>query len=262
MSQENVELVREATDVFNRLDLDAFMALLSPDVVWEVNPELPGLREVYCGPTKVREFQEELLELFESGHVEVRGLTELSDDRVFCETILTGRGKGSDLPVELHYWTVFWIAEGKIARRQVWMERVEALGAAGLSNVEVVRQAWKDFSEGGVDATLPYYAEDCVCEDVPELPDRTIYRGREGVRERSRRFREMWRDFDLEPVEFIDGGDDVVVVVTATRGHGRESDAPIESGVSFVYDIRDGRAIRDRAFMSRRQALEAAGLSE
>ncbi len=133
MSQENVEIVREATDVFNRLDLDAFMALLSPDVVWEVNPELPGMREVYRGPTEVRAFQEEILELFESGHVEVRGLTELSDDRVFCETILTGRGKGSDLPIELHYWTVFWIAEGKIARRQVWMEKAEALEAAGLS---------------------------------------------------------------------------------------------------------------------------------
>ena len=96
MSQENVEVVREATDVFNRLGLNAFMALLSPDVVWEVNPELPGLREVYC---------------------EVRGLTELTDDRVFCETILTGRGKGSGVPFELHYWTVFWIGDGKIARR-------------------------------------------------------------------------------------------------------------------------------------------------
>ena len=74
MSEENVEIVREATDVFNRLGPDAFMALLSPDVVWEVNPELPGLREVYCGPTEVREMQEELLELGEGIHVEVRGL--------------------------------------------------------------------------------------------------------------------------------------------------------------------------------------------
>ena len=129
-------------------------------------------------------------------------------------------------------------------------------------NVEIVHQAWMDFKDGGTEATLDYYAEDCVCEDVPGLPDRTIYRGREGVLERSRHFREMWRDFDLEPVEYIDAGDDVVVVVTAIRGHGRGSDAPIESGVAFVYDIRDGRAVRDRAFTSRSDALEAAGLSE
>jgi ketosteroid isomerase-like protein len=43
MSQENVELVREATDAGNRRDIDAFVAFLSPDVVWEENPELPGL---------------------------------------------------------------------------------------------------------------------------------------------------------------------------------------------------------------------------
>ena len=133
MSQENIELVQEATDVFNRGGPDAFMALLSPDVVREMTPELPGLREVYHGPTEVRELQEELFELAESVRVEVRGLTELSDDRVFCETILTGRGTGSALPFEQHYCTVFWIAEGKIARREVWMDREEALEAAGLS---------------------------------------------------------------------------------------------------------------------------------
>jgi ketosteroid isomerase-like protein len=129
-------------------------------------------------------------------------------------------------------------------------------------NVEIVRQAWRDFKDGGTEATLDYYSENCVCEDVPGLPDRAIYRGLEGVLERGRHFREMWRDFDLEPVEFIDAGDDVVVVVTAIHGHGRESAAPIESEVAFVYDIRDGKAIRDRAFASRGQALEAAGMSE
>ena len=130
------------------------------------------------------------------------------------------------------------------------------------ANVEPVRRAWRDFREGGVEATLPYYAEDCVCEDLPGLPDRAVYRGRQGVLERNRHWVEMWRDWDLVPVEFIDAGDDVVVVVTAIHGHGRQSDAPIESRVVFVYDIRDGKAIRDRAFTSRSDALEAAGLQE
>jgi ketosteroid isomerase-like protein len=132
MSEENVEVVREATDAFNRRELDTFGALLSPDVVWEVNPELPGLREVYRGRAEVRGLQEELLELGEGVHVELPRITELSDDRVFTETVITGRGKGSGVPIDLHYWTVLWVEEGKIARRQVWMERDEALEAAGL----------------------------------------------------------------------------------------------------------------------------------
>ena len=47
-------------------------------------------------------------------------------------------------------------------------------------NVEIARQAWTAFTEGGVQATLPYYAEECICEDMPELPDGAVYQGRRG----------------------------------------------------------------------------------
>ena len=132
MSQENVEVVRKATDAVNRRDLDAFVALLSPDVVWEVNPELPGLREVHRGRAEVRELIEGLFEIGESSHVAVE-ITDLSDDRVFAETVLTARGTGSGVPVELRYWQVLSVTEGKITRRRIFMERHEALEAAGLS---------------------------------------------------------------------------------------------------------------------------------
>jgi ketosteroid isomerase-like protein len=133
MSEENVELVREATDALNRLDVDAFLAFLSPDVVWEENPEMPGLREVYRGRVEVREWWEDLLEVAESPHGELERITELGDDRVFTENLVSGRGRGSGVPVELRWWGVFWIAEGKIARRQVFWNREEALEDAGLS---------------------------------------------------------------------------------------------------------------------------------
>ena len=132
MSQENVELVRELTDAVNRLDVDALVALLTPDVVWEENPELPGLREVYRGRAEVRAWAEEVLEVVEDPHSEFEQITELRDDRVFTENVVAGRGKGSGVPVELRYWSVLWVAEGKIARRQVFWNRDEALEAAGL----------------------------------------------------------------------------------------------------------------------------------
>ncbi len=113
MSQETVEVVRKATDAVNRRDLDAFLAFLSPDVVWEVNPELPGLREVHRGRAEVRELIEGLFEIGESSHVAVE-ITDLSDDRVFAETVLTARGTGSGVPVELRYWQVLSVTEGKI----------------------------------------------------------------------------------------------------------------------------------------------------
>jgi ketosteroid isomerase-like protein len=132
MSQENVELALRTLDAFNRQDFDAFVALLSPDVVWEENPELPGLREVYRGRAEVREWMVAVLEVVENLHIEVEEVTELGDDRVFTETVLTARGKGSGVPVELRFWMVLWFAESKITRRQVSWTRDQALEAAGL----------------------------------------------------------------------------------------------------------------------------------
>jgi ketosteroid isomerase-like protein len=65
----------------------------------------------------------------------------------------------------------------------------------------------------------------------------------------------------FEPAEFIDAGSEVVVVATM-HGHGDVSDAPMRTTFAFVYEVRDGMIVRDRAFTSRYQALEAAGLAE
>jgi ketosteroid isomerase-like protein len=67
---------------------------------------------------------------------------------------------------------------------------------------------------------------------------------------------------DWEPLEFMDAGGDVVVAVIAMRALGRGSDVPVETEVGFVLEVRDGRIVRDRAFTSRSEALEAAGLEE
>ncbi len=133
MSQENVELVRAGVDAFNRRDLDAVLAFLSPDVVWEENPELPGLREIYRGRTEVREWIDEILEAVETIHIEIVEITELGDDRVFTENVVTGRGTSSGVPVELRTWQIAWIAEGSVARRQVFWNKDEALEAAGIT---------------------------------------------------------------------------------------------------------------------------------
>jgi ketosteroid isomerase-like protein len=134
MSQENVEVIREGTEAFNRRDLDAFIALLHPDVVWEENGDvLPGLRGIYRGRAEVRRYAEELLEAWESFHTEVEEITEASDGRVFEGWSIAARGAASGAESALRGWSVYWFADGKVARRQVIWTRDEALEAAGLS---------------------------------------------------------------------------------------------------------------------------------
>jgi ketosteroid isomerase-like protein len=81
----------------------------------------------------VREWAEEFLEVWESPQAELEEITQLSDDRVLTEAVISARGKGAGVPVELRFWAILWFAEGKIARREVFWAKEKALAAAGLS---------------------------------------------------------------------------------------------------------------------------------
>jgi ketosteroid isomerase-like protein len=129
-------------------------------------------------------------------------------------------------------------------------------------NVEVVRKAWKAYGEQGIEGYVEHYAEDCVSEDFPELPDSAIYRGREGGLDRYRHFADAWGEFVIEAVDFIDAGGGVVVAVAEMSGSGPGSGTPMDAPAAFVYEVRDAKIVRDRAFTSNTQAREAAGLAE
>jgi uncharacterized protein len=72
---------------------------------------------------------------------------------------------------------------------------------------------------------------------------------------------EAWEERRLEPEEFIDADDDVVVLVHEYR-RGRGSGVELEIDTAVVFAVRDGRVVRIQGYMDRDAALEAAGLSE
>ncbi len=136
MSDENVEVVRRLTDAINRGDLESFIACCSPEVDWEENtPAFFGLRPHYRGHEALKEwFQEAVLENWESTHFETEENVEAPDGRVFTGGVLTARGKGSGVETRRRFWFVSWVNDGEITRRQVFLDRGEALTAAGLQS--------------------------------------------------------------------------------------------------------------------------------
>ncbi len=134
MSEENIDAILKAVEALNRRDADAVVAVVSPDVEWETNPEMVGLGAIYRGRARVREFFEQLLglETWESIHGVVEEITEAGDDRVLVGLLVEARGRGSGVPAELQIWQVLWFAEGLITRRQAFWTRQHALEAAGL----------------------------------------------------------------------------------------------------------------------------------
>jgi ketosteroid isomerase-like protein len=133
MSEENVEIVLQQMDAFNRRDPDAFVALLSPDVEWEDPTFWSEGARTYHGRAEVREWLNRILEPWDSIHIKANEIAQTSDDQVFVDGVLTGRGKTSGVETELRIWAVAWFAKGLCTRRRVFRERSEALEAAGLS---------------------------------------------------------------------------------------------------------------------------------
>ena len=66
------------------------------------------------------------------------------------------------------------------------------------------------------------------------------------------------QDFEMRIDEFVDAGDEDVVVLVHYTGSGRSSGAPVSGEQGHVWTVRDGSAVRFRWFQSHREALEAA----
>ena len=90
----------------------------------------------------------------------------------------------------------------------------------------------------------------------------SVFRGHEELREWSRAYHEMWEHLEDTVEELIDAGVSVVSIVT-TRGRGKTSQVDVEwKENSGVWTVRAGRITKVVWFPTRREALEAAGLSE
>jgi ketosteroid isomerase-like protein len=75
---------------------------------------------------------------------------------------------------------------------------------------------------------------------------------------RSRTTRDEHR---FEPQEFIDAGDQVVVLQREYQ-RGKSSGVELSIDTASVLHLRDGRIVRMQGYMDRAAALEAAGLRE
>jgi ketosteroid isomerase-like protein len=129
-------------------------------------------------------------------------------------------------------------------------------------NVEIVRKAFESFLGGDlekakqlVDPQVEFHGtvggleEGRVAYGLPHAV-RTFW-GEEDL--------EAWNERRLEAEEFIDAGDDVVVLLHEYR-RGRRSGIELETDTAVVCAVSGGRVVRIQGYMERHEALEAAGL--
>ena len=132
MSQEKVEVVRLTFEAIGRWDIDALLKLYDPEI--EYLP-LTGTRVEsggYIGHAGVREYFEEVAEIWEVLHPRADDVRTVGDHvLVLGGCAVRGRGSGaeSDSPMA---W-VLTIRNGKVTRHRGYATRDEALQAVGLA---------------------------------------------------------------------------------------------------------------------------------
>jgi ketosteroid isomerase-like protein len=127
----------------------------------------------------------------------------------------------------------------------------------GESNVEVVRQLFERFAEGGVEPTLELFTEDVLIEipaDMSAEPD--DYHGHAGVLRYFDGFDGMIADLRYEALELIPVGDAVLAHVRLS-GRGASSGLDVSLDPYVLHQLEGGRIKRIRPYPDREAAERA-----
>jgi ketosteroid isomerase-like protein len=93
-TRDLVELWRRAAEAYNRRDWDAWVSMLSPDVVYRPAPISPETRERQ-GRDDVRRFHEEFLEAWADDFVANLDTVRIYGDAVIARSVLVMRGRAA-----------------------------------------------------------------------------------------------------------------------------------------------------------------------
>jgi ketosteroid isomerase-like protein len=131
-------------------------------------------------------------------------------------------------------------------------------------NVEIVRRALDAFSRSDRASVEPLLHPDVEWRTVlgPLLGVETVS-GRDAVlRFGLQEIPDAFEDLRVEIEEVRDLGEGRVLLVARYLGRGRRSGVELDERISSIHRLRDGMIVSVRDYPSRREALEAAGLSD
>jgi uncharacterized protein len=127
-----------------------------------------------------------------------------------------------------------------------------------MSNLEIVQRSYLSFSRGDLDAVLADLDPAIEWHQAQGLPHGGLYRGVDEVRRNifEPLDAEWWSEFDAAPDEFLESGDQVVVLGRyrgTAKGSGKVLDVPFV----HVWTLFEARAIRFRQFLDTAGWVEA-----
>ena len=135
MSQENVEIVRGYIDAVNEfmrgeLSSEAHAESFDPRCELRTYPDTPQhLRGASAVIAFAEKFRDDWIDVVQ----DPLELIEGPDGRVLAFIRQSARGRQSDVPIDIHFFEVWTIRDGRVRRLEYFRHRSDALEAAGLS---------------------------------------------------------------------------------------------------------------------------------
>jgi uncharacterized protein len=125
--------------------------------------------------------------------------------------------------------------------------------------IAALRGAYAAFNRGEIDATLEPLDDQIEWSEPAEFPGGGTYHGHDGVKRYLTQSRAGFAEGSSEPEQFILAGDRIVVFVHAhVRPKGSHEWKDVK--LADVYTIRNGKAVKMRAFADRQEALRWVGV--
>jgi ketosteroid isomerase-like protein len=131
MSQENVEIVKEFTGLYESGDRDKWRDYFDPDVVWDTSASGMPAAGIYHGHEGVEQFFREWLGAWSDYEIETSEYID-AGDAVVIVFRQSGTGRTSGVRAERDFFNVYDLKESKVVRCRLFESRQEALEAAGL----------------------------------------------------------------------------------------------------------------------------------
>jgi ketosteroid isomerase-like protein len=131
---ENVELLRRFYESFNQGDLDSVLELCTEHVEVYKDPEVVEVVSAVVprGQERVAQYLRGWLDSWSEYNARPEEFLQ-SGEEVAALTQLRARGKNSQFEIEGDMADVFTVRDGRIARFRLYVRRIDALGALGIS---------------------------------------------------------------------------------------------------------------------------------
>jgi ketosteroid isomerase-like protein len=132
MSQENVEVVRACIEAFQGGNVEMALDALDPEIEWHAT--VGGIDEgrVYRGREEVVQGFVDYFAVWERMEMRAVKYLDAGEENVVVFHHEVAKGRESGVVVETDTGTVQTVRDGKIVRVRSYMDRNQALEAAGL----------------------------------------------------------------------------------------------------------------------------------